>query len=300
MESLSCAVCEEIQDVGIGERNGAICIYCGAIGQFLSTDPIAKNILSSFFELSKLESMSWIGKSKFHRVRHGKYSLEELKRDHTRKLYRLISSDSDRSPPDTMVSDIEFLRGGRRIWQKQTGQIIRGRVSKKEYDSRAWGSLWHWFMSAKIREIPDDFIPVNRRISLYSRKSGERLASGRPDGIFREGTNYVPIEIKSCSNSVFEIGKIKPNWINQTEKYARMAKLLGWLEEPRTILIIINRETGQWTSGVIYFENFETEPILSQWEVNTRIDPVIIANLFSNNPDWNLADLSSHIDNRLS
>jgi hypothetical protein len=199
-----------------------------------------------------------------------------------------------------MVSDIEFLRGGRRIWQKQTGQKIRGRVSKKEYDSQAWGSLWHWFMSAKIREIPDDFIPVNRRISLYSRKSGERLASGRPDGIFREGTNYVPIEIKSCSNSVFEIGKIKPNWINQTEKYARMAKLLGWLEEPRTILIIINRETGQWTSGVIYFENFETEPILSQWEVNTRIDPVIIANLLSNNPDWNLADLSSHIDNRLS
>jgi hypothetical protein len=288
MESLSCAVCEEIQEIGIGERGGAICIFCGAIGQFLSTDPIPKAILSKFIEISQEQSMTWEGKTKFHRVRHGKYKLDSLDRAHATKLYRLISTPTDRSPPDSMVSDIEYLRSGRAVWEEQTGQKVKARVSKEVYASQAWGSLWHWLLSAKIREIPDDFIPVNRRISLYSRTTGEKLASGRPDGVFREGGNYIPIEIKSCSDSSFQVGKIKQNWIEQTKKYATMARLLGWLEEPRTILIIINRETAQWTAGVINFENLETEPILSQWEIFPRISPSLIAEFLSRNPESNL------------
>ncbi len=295
MESLSCALCEEIQDIGIGDREGAICIFCGAIGQFLSTDPIPQAILSKFIEISKEESMSWLGKTKFHRVRHGKYKLEDLHRDHARKLFLLISAVTERSPPDSMVSDIEYLRGGRGLWEEQTGQIVRGRVTKEAYASQAWGSLWHWLLSAKIREIPDDFIPVNRRISVYSRSTGEKLASGRPDGVFREEGNYIPIEIKSCSNSSFERGKIRGSWIEQTKKYARMAKLLGWLEEPRTILIIINRETAEWTAGVINFENFEVEPILSQWEVIPRISPSIIAKFLSSNPESSVDDMQLQI-----
>ena len=295
MESLSCAVCEEIQEIGIGERKGAICIFCGAIGQFLSTDPIPQAILSKFIEISQEQPMTWSGKTKFHRVQHGKYKLDSLDRAHATKLYRLISTPTDRSPPDSMVSDIEYLRSGRAAWEEQTGQKVKGRVNKKEYASQAWGSLWHWLLSAKIREIPDDFIPVNRRISLYSRSTGEKLASGRPDGVFREGGNYIPIEIKSCSNSSFQVGKIKQSWIEQTKKYATMARLLGWLKEPKTILIIINRETAEWTAGVINFENLETEPILSQWEVIPRIPPPLIAKYLSRNPESSLDEMEIQI-----
>ena len=300
MESLSCAVCEEVQEIEIGERRGAICIFCGAIGQFLSTDPIPKAILSEFIGISQEQSMSWIGNTKFHRARHGKYKLEALDREHSRKLYRLISTPTNRSPPDSMVSDLEYLRSGRAEWEELTGQKVKGRVSKEEYASQAWGSLWHWLLTAKIREIPDDFIPVNRRISLYSRSTGEKLASGRPDGVFKEGGNYIPLEIKSCSNSSFQVGKIKQSWIEQTKKYASMARYLGWLEEPKTILIIINRETADWTAGVINFEQIETEPIMSQWEVHPRISPPLIANFLARNPESSLDEMEIQIYKVLS
>ena len=300
MESLSCAVCEEIQEIGIGERRGAICIFCGAIGQFLSTEPIPKAILSKFIGISQEQSMSWIGKTKFHRVRHGRYKLESLDREQASKLFRLISTPTNRFPPDSMVSDSEYLRSGRAEWEEQSGQKVKGRVSKEEYSSQAWGSLWHWLLSAKIREIPDDFIPVNRRISLYSRSTGLKIASGRPDGVFKAGGTYTPIEIKSCSNSSFQVGKIKQSWIEQTKKYATMARLLGWLEEPKTILIIINRETAEWTAGVINFGQIETEPILSQLEVHPRIAPPLIANFLSRTPESSLDEMELKIYEVLS
>jgi len=300
MESLCCAVCEEMQDIEIGGRKRAICIFCGMIGDFLSTDPIPNSILSEFIEIAQEKSLSWSGKTKFHRVRHGKYKLEKLHRDHLEKLYRLISTPTERPPPNSMVSDIEYLRSGRLLWQEETGQKMRRRVSKKENESQAWGSLWHWLLSAKIREIPDDFIPVNRGIYIYSRATGDKLASGRPDGIYRDGGDYVPIEIKSCSSSAFKIGKVKESWIEQAKKYANMARLLGWLEEPRTILLIINRESAEWTAGVMNFEKIEAEPILSQTEIFTRISPRIIAEFLSRKPETSVDEMEIAIHHALS
>ena len=43
------------------------------------------------------------------------------------------------------------------------------------------------------------------------------------------------------------------------------------------MLIIINRETGLWTAGTINFKNFNPEEILSQKEINIKIDPKLLS-----------------------
>ncbi|MGB1486946.1 MAG: hypothetical protein ACPG8H_06370 [Candidatus Thalassarchaeaceae archaeon] len=220
-------------------------------------------------------------KTKFHSIKHGKISYKRLEKEVATKLYYLMSIEIDRDPPNFMVSDSEFLRGGRKDWEKETGQSIKPRISKSEIESQSWGSLWHWLISVKIRAVADDFIQMNKKIKIYSRKEGKLIESGKPDGIFRDLENsendYIPIEIKSCSNSAYNLGKIKPSWIKQSERYARIAKYLGWLEKPRVMLIIINRETGHWTAGTINFKDFKPEQILSQSEINTKIDPELLS-----------------------
>ena len=281
MVFVCCNECDEVLELENNTSSDQICIFCGSIGNFYSTEPIPSLISSSFYKFLSSENLNMQRKTKFHSIKHGKFSYKPLEKEVARKLYRLMSIEIDREPPNFMVSDIEFLRGGRKDWEKQTGQSIKPRVSKSKIESQSWGSLWHWLISVKIRAIADDFIQMNKKIKIYSRNRGILIESGKPDGIFRDRENsendYIPIEIKSCSDSAYKIGKIKPSWIKQSERYARIAKYLGWLEKPRTMLIIINRETGLWTAGAIDFKNFKPKEILSQSEINTKIDPKLLS-----------------------
>ena len=281
MVFVCCSECDEIIEIEDHSSSDQICIFCGSIGNFYSTEPIPNHICSNFYKFLSSKNLNMERKTKFHTIKHGKFSYNKLEKDVATKLHSLMSIKIDRDPPNFMVSDIEFLRGGRKDWERQTGQSIKPRVSKSEIESQSWGSLWHWLISAKIRAVADDFIQMNKKIKIYSKKQGKLIESGKPDGIFRDLENsendYIPIEIKSCSNSAYNIGKIKPSWIKQSERYARIAKYLGWLEKPKIMLIIINRETGLWTAGTINFKNFNPEEILSQKEINIKIDPKLLS-----------------------
>ena len=281
MVFVCCNECDEILEIENNTSSDQICIYCGSIGNFYSTVPIPNHISSTFYKFLSNENLTMERKTKFHSIKHGKISYKRLEKEVATKLYHLMSIEIDRDPPNFMVSDSEFLRGGRKDWEKETGQSIKPRISKSEIESQSWGSLWHWLISVKIRAVADDFIQMNKKIKIFSRKQGELILSGKPDGIFRDLENsendYIPIEIKSCSNSAYNLGKIKPSWIKQSERYARIAKYLGWLEKPRIMLIIINRETGLWTAGTINFKDFKPEKILSQSEINTKIDPELLS-----------------------
>ena len=281
MVFVCCNECDEILEIDDNTSSVQICIYCGSIGNFCTTVPIPNHIFSGFYKFLSSENLTMERKTKFHSIKHGKISYKRLEKEVATKLYYLMSIEIDRDPPNFMVSDSEFLRGGRKDWEKETGQSIKPRISKSEIESQSWGSLWHWLISVKIRAVADDFIQMNKKIKIYSRKQGKLIESGKPDGIFRDLENsendYIPIEIKSCSNSAYNLGKIKPSWIKQSERYARIAKYLGWLEKPRVMLIIINRETGHWTAGTINFKDFKPEKILSQSEINTKIDPELLS-----------------------
>tara|TARA_S200000501_G_C20735756_1_gene704973 strand:+ start:79 stop:1011 length:933 start_codon:yes stop_codon:yes gene_type:complete len=281
MVFVCCNECDEILEIENNISSGQICIFCGSIGNFYSTEPIPNHISSSFYKFLSSENLTMERKTKFHSIKHGKISYKRLEKEVATKVNQLMSMEIDRDPPRFMVSDIEFLRGGRKDWEKETGQSIKRRISKSEIESQSWGSLWHWLISVKIRAVADDFIQMNKKIKIYSRDRGELIQSGKPDGIFRDRENsendYVPIEIKSCSNSAYNLGKIKPSWIKQSERYARIARYMGWVEKPRIMLIIINRENGLWTAGTIDFKDFKPEQILSQSEVNTKIDPELLS-----------------------
>ena len=281
MVFVCCNECDEILDLENNTSSDQICIFCGSIGNFYSTEPIPNHISSNFYRFLSRENLNMERKTKFHSIKHGKFSYKKLEKDVATKLHSLMSIKIDRDPPNFMISDSEFLRGGRKDWERQTGQLIKPRVSKSEIESQSWGSLWHWLISVKIRAVADDFIQMNKKIKIYSRNQGKLIESGKPDGIFRDRENsendYIPIEIKSCSNSAYNLGKIKPSWIKQSERYARIAKYLGWLEKPRIMLIIINRENGLWTAGTIDFKDFNPEQILSQSEMNTKIDPELLS-----------------------
>lgn len=281
MVFVCCNECDEILEIDDNTSSVQICIYCGSIGNFYTTVPIPNHISSGFYKFLSSENLTMERKTKFHSIKHGKISYKRLEKDVATKLYYLMSIEIDRDPPNFMVSDSEFLKGGRKDWEKETGQSIKPRISKSEIESQSWGSLWHWLISVKIRAVADDFIQMNKKIKIYSRKQGKLIESGKPDGIYRDLENsendYIPIEIKSCSNSAYNLGKIKPSWIKQSERYARIAKYLGWLEKPRVMLIIINRETGHWTAGTINFKDFKPEQILSQSEINTKIDPELLS-----------------------
>jgi hypothetical protein len=281
MISVCCNICDEILEVENDAENDQICLFCGTIGDFYKTEPIPNHVASRFHQFLSSGNLKMENKTKFHSVKQGKHTYKRLERNIAIKLFRLMSIEIERDPPNFMVSDIEFLRGGRKDWEKESGQSIKPRVSKSEIESQSWGSLWHWLISAKIRAIADDFIQMNKKIKIYSKDKGLLLESGKPDGIFRDVDNsensYIPIEIKSCSNSAYNIGKIKPSWMKQSERYARIAKYLGWLEKPRVMLIIINRETGSWTCGTIEFKDFKPKEILGQSQINTKIHPELIS-----------------------
>lgn len=281
MAILCCTECDEISELEGADQSDQICIFCGSIGNFFETDPIPKDITSQFNRFMSTEALKAERKTKFHRTKHGNMSYKQLDAMVFKKLYDLMAIQIERDPPSFMASDGEFLKGGRKDWKDKTGQTMPRRISKSEFESRSWGSLWHWLMSAKIRAVADDFIQMNKKVTIYARRDGSLIESGKPDGIFRDLENpsndYIPIEIKSCSNSAYNIGKIKQSWIKQSRKYARIAKYLGWVAKPRVILMIINRESGQWTGGTLDFEDFNPEEILSQSQINTRLDPVLIS-----------------------
>jgi hypothetical protein len=281
MAILCCIECDEISELDGAVPSEQICIFCGSIGNFFETEAIPRNISSQFNKFMSTEALKAERKTKFHRIKHGKASYKQLDAVVFKKLYDLMAIQIKREPPNFMASDREFLKGSRKDWMDKTGQTMPRRLSKSEFESRSWGSLWHWLMSAKIRAVADDFIQVNKKVAIYARSDGSLIESGKPDGIFRDLENpnndYIPIEIKSCSNSAYNLGKIKRSWINQSRRYARIAKYLGWVTKPRVILIIINRESGQWTGGTIDFKDFNPKEILSQSEINTKFDPVLIS-----------------------
>ena len=228
-----------------------------------------------------IENLKLQRKAKFHKIKHGKVTYGQLEGRVFKKLFDLMMIEIDRDPPNFMASDTEFLKGGRKEWEDDTGQTLGRRISKSEIESRSWGSLWHWLFSAKIRAVADDFIQMNKEIQIYAHSDGRLLEAGKPDGIFRDAENpdndYIPIEVKSCSNSAYNLGKLKTSWVRQSEKYARIAKYLGWVAKPKIILIIINRETGQWTGGTIEFDDFTPEDVLTQSQINTKLDPRLVS-----------------------
>ena len=281
MANLCCMECDEISEIDGAVPSDQICIFCGSIGNFFETDPIPRSISSEFNRFMSADGLNAERKTKFHKIKHGKSTYKQLDAMVFKKLYDLMAIQIEREPPSFMASDREFLHGSRKDWKERTGQTMPRRISKSEFESRSWGSLWHWLMSAKIRAVADDFIQINKNVKVYAKSDGSLIESGKPDGVFRDLENpknaYIPIEIKSCSNSAYNIGKIKPNWIKQSRKYARIAKYLGWVAKPRVILIIINRESGQWTGGSLDFEDFNPREILSQSQINTRLDPKLIS-----------------------
>lgn len=284
MTTLICNSCEEFQNVqNESKEYELICNSCGTLGgRFLETDPVPNSVRKDFIKIVKSDDFGYIRKSSFLKTNKDKGWAKPSREviDEFRKLMAFEFAIDD--VPSSMASEKEYLRGTRAEYS------MPARQSKHDTEARSIGATWHWAFSKQAQDC-DNFVKVRSSFKLHYRDSGKEANSGRPDALLRgleDPSELIPIELKTVSSKNFASGVVQKKWENALDRYIFICDNYGWLTESTGYLVIVDRETGNWTvlerTG---YKKVNPEPYLHPEELNIVVPPEGVAKILESRGD---------------